>query len=71
MVDIIRTWIYEHIPQWRPFEVATYAEYLGILMGPAAAKNQWTAPLSKYFDRSHIRGRVWTRCAGQHNCIYF
>ena len=49
--DRIRSWMFLHLPEWRNFEIKDSAKYRGFYLGPAAAENQWKAPLSKWKKR--------------------
>ena len=51
-IEHIRTWLRQHIPDWKDFSIQSYGKYLGFLIGPEASLLQWKAPLSKWRNRT-------------------
>ena len=39
-------------------EIASFAKYLGVYVGPGRAQMSWQAPLSKYLERARIWGNM-------------
>lgn len=44
----IATWLQDHIPAWRDFNIASCGKYLGFHLGPSSSEKQWVAPSAKW-----------------------
>ena len=44
----IKSWLLTYIPNWANFNIAAFAKYLGVLMGPSSAQAQWDSVIDKF-----------------------
>ena len=52
LVDRIRGWLTEMLPDWNGFSIQGSAKYLGFMMGPSSQTSQWTGVLAKWRQRA-------------------
>ena len=52
VATFLREWLSQELPAWAQVEIAECGKYLGIFVGPGAAKFQWDLPLAKFQQRA-------------------
>ena len=51
VVQSIRAWLREHIPDWADFQIVSAAKYLGVFIGRGGASKSFEGPTHKYFEK--------------------
>ena len=52
LVNFLRRWLQDNIPEWSDFQIVPFAKYLGFFMGPSAQEVQWANTVGKWDARS-------------------
>jgi len=50
-VQIIRKWLEQYLPPWSDFLIKSSGKYLGVIIGPNDANDNWEKPLAKFCER--------------------